>query len=614
MRSALRLLAFAAALIASQVVLAQSIRLVPTANYGTTVALGGTTPRVSFTVFDQFNQVRPGAIVHFDDRCTYLQRGETPPYGCVTLAPGEVVDVAADGAGVVRSPIYQANGTAGIAWLNAILVLDGQVLTVPFFFRVGTTATPMQIYSGNNQQVLVSGPLNEPLAVRVIDDRGRWMVGVPVQLTSSACTSVPGTADNLPCVRLDSTAGLTDPNGIFRVSGTTNAIPGNYIVQGGFGGSVDLNFNLTNYLPRRLAVEPLKQLGLRIVDAPASCSIDFFEREPVAPPAKPTMLATPYGVVRVKINGCPAGATLKMQFLHPGGFPEGEKVWSAAPTWQAFTTVNPVEGTSEFTFVEGSAADIDTTSRIETVLAIAFGDPASPNFQDLWWSGASGNGWGMSIVQHGQVLFPILFVYDAAGEPTWFVMPAGSWNAAHDEYSGSLYSPRGKPLGTHRATDLVAGPAAGRAVIRLRDSMTLDLDLLLPGVDLRLPLVRQKFGYLVPNPMQRVEDLWWPGADRSGWGLVLQQQYSSVFGLLFTYRTDGKATWAVMPNTYWSDASTLEGNVFTTKSSSWPDYDASRLTSQQLGTVLMKFGTGTLTMDFVVSGRTDRVVLTPQPF
>src|SRR6185436_8136688 len=37
--------------------------------------------------------------------------------------------------------------------------------------------------------------------------------------------------------------------------------------------------------------------------------------------------------------------------------------------------------------------------------------------QDLWWSGLAENGWGMTLVQHRDVLFANVFVYDANGNP-----------------------------------------------------------------------------------------------------------------------------------------------------------------------------------------------------
>jgi len=39
---------------------------------------------------------------------------------------------------------------------------------------------------------------------------------------------------------------------------------------------------------------------------------------------------------------------------------------------------------------------------------------------DLWWN-ASENGWGIQFVQRGSTIFATMFVYDAAGNPTFYV-------------------------------------------------------------------------------------------------------------------------------------------------------------------------------------------------
>src|SRR5206468_2021643 len=46
---------------------------------------------------------------------------------------------------------------------------------------------------------------------------------------------------------------------------------------------------------------------------------------------------------------------------------------------------------------------------------------------DMWWGGAAQNGWGLAILQQYRGLFAVWFTYDAAGAPTWLVMPAGDW-------------------------------------------------------------------------------------------------------------------------------------------------------------------------------------------
>jgi hypothetical protein len=57
---------------------------------------------------------------------------------------------------------------------------------------------------------------------------------------------------------------------------------------------------------------------------------------------------------------------------------------------------------------------------------------------DLWWAGFGENGWGMNVSQQGSFLFPTWYTYDAAGEPTFFVISGGIWNSV--AYSGELYT------------------------------------------------------------------------------------------------------------------------------------------------------------------------------
>ena len=51
---------------------------------------------------------------------------------------------------------------------------------------------------------------------------------------------------------------------------------------------------------------------------------------------------------------------------------------------------------------------------------------AEAPLQDMWWSGPAENGWGMSVVQHGERLFCAIYAYDTSGDPKWYVVPG--WN------------------------------------------------------------------------------------------------------------------------------------------------------------------------------------------
>lgn len=68
---------------------------------------------------------------------------------------------------------------------------------------------------------------------------------------------------------------------------------------------------------------------------------------------------------------------------------------------------------------------------------------------DLWWNPAE-NGWGIQFVQRGNAIFAMMFVYDLAGNPTWYVATlewVGKPNGVLT-WSGDLYTAHGTWFGT----------------------------------------------------------------------------------------------------------------------------------------------------------------------
>jgi hypothetical protein len=72
------------------------------------------------------------------------------------------------------------------------------------------------------------------------------------------------------------------------------------------------------------------------------------------------------------------------------------------------------------------------------------GQPATPNYQDLWWRSPAGSesGWGVNIAHQGDTLFVTWFTYGADGKAMWYVMSNGA-KAANGSYAGALYRTRG---------------------------------------------------------------------------------------------------------------------------------------------------------------------------
>jgi hypothetical protein len=67
---------------------------------------------------------------------------------------------------------------------------------------------------------------------------------------------------------------------------------------------------------------------------------------------------------------------------------------------------------------------------------------------DLWWN-AGENGWGIQFVQRGNTIFATMFVYDAAGNPTWYVATMDGTKAGNVlTFAGDLYKTHGPWFGT----------------------------------------------------------------------------------------------------------------------------------------------------------------------
>src|SRR6478609_11035409 len=76
-----------------------------------------------------------------------------------------------------------------------------------------------------------------------------------------------------------------------------------------------------------------------------------------------------------------------------------------------------------------------------------WGTSFSNDQSDLWWN-ASENGWGIQFVQRGSTIFATMFVYDAAGNPTFYVATMdGSKANGVLTFTGDLFATHGSWFG-----------------------------------------------------------------------------------------------------------------------------------------------------------------------
>jgi len=122
--------------------------------------------------------------------------------------------------------------------------------------------------------------------------------------------------------------------------------------------------------------------------------------------------------------------------------------------------------------------------------------PFSTDFSDLWYNAPaeSESGWGMNVIQQGDILFITLFVYAPDGTPTWFVAPAAVYSGTAGGailFSGSLYATTGSGFnapwnpGARGTREVGSITFAGTSVISANVSYVVD------GQQVQKSLVRQ---------------------------------------------------------------------------------------------------------------------------
>ena len=248
-------------------------------------------------------------------------------------------------------------------------------------------------------------------------------------------------------------------------------------------------------------------------------------------------------------------------------------------------------------------------------IAVASGGPA--NYQDLWWAGPQENGWGMSLTQHGSVLFAAMFIYDTLGQPQWLVFPGGTWNADFTAYSGDLYIPSGAWFGAYDPGRFVVGASVGRATLTFASPNTATLSYTINGVSGSKSITRQPFGAQDSTPVATYGDLWWGGTAQNGWGVAINQQYRTLFSVWYTYDAGGKTVWYVIPGGAWTSANTYSGAAYRVTSSPWlgTTYNPAAFSPQAVGNVTFTFtDINNAVMTYTVDGVTQARNLSRQPF
>ncbi len=106
----------------------------------------------------------------------------------------------------------------------------------------------------------------------------------------------------------------------------------------------------------------------------------------------------------------------------------------------------------------------------------------------LWWN-PNESGWGVSVVQEFDVAFVTMFVYDASGNPIWYV--ASNCVTTGMGCSGTLYRTAGGQSPTVPWVGPITAIAVGSVTLSFSDLDTGTLSYTINGVSASKPIVRQ---------------------------------------------------------------------------------------------------------------------------
>ena len=135
-----------------------------------------------------------------------------------------------------------------------------------------------------------------------------------------------------------------------------------------------------------------------------------------------------------------------------------------------------------------------STAFICAALALpAAATTSSTDYTDLWYRGESESGWGVNVIQQGDVIFATFFVYGSDGTPRWFVVPDGRSVASspgQNQFTGGLFQTQGTFYGSPWG-GTPASTQVGTATFSFTSPTSGTLTYSVNGVNVSKPLVRQ---------------------------------------------------------------------------------------------------------------------------
>ena len=111
---------------------------------------------------------------------------------------------------------------------------------------------------------------------------------------------------------------------------------------------------------------------------------------------------------------------------------------------------------------------------------------------------------------------------------------------------------------------------------------------------------------LPPGPTQDYSAMWWNAAE-SGWGMSVLQSAASkkLFTVIYSYASDRRATWFVLPDGQWTSNTVFTGTLYQTTGPTFNSspFDPTQINVSNVGTATLTFsGVGAGSLQYTVNG------------
>jgi hypothetical protein len=210
----------------------------------------------------------------------------------------------------------------------------------------------------------------------------------------------------------------------------------------------------------------------------------------------------------------------------------------------------------------------------------------------LWWAGGQDAGWGISISHGGSSaqLYVLLYIYDARGQPVWYVMPGGEWRDQFRVFQGPLLRATSAPFSQYTSS-LYRSTAVGEVELRFSGTANLEMRYVLHGIAGSKLLRRGAtisgvpentsglFGISLPvgAPILQSElpaewfGQWWGGVSEYGWSKFIGSTASATGAIWSTFDDQGQPIWLLYRAgaTLRSASTDVTGVLYMTQSAPW---------------------------------------------